>query len=182
MNSLFHSLWVFYLAGKYRKFGSWAVSCAHVSRVSCVMCCALTLGYKISRTITVQACCVVAITHCTSYGIQICWFIWSCLLSCSPKEFLESVDHVRFLCWLYIGALTHHAVAENVLRVKCQPLPLDDVNNVCVIVMSIMTGFVEYNASSVEFMSSLFYGFILCQVRTLSTNTPVYLMSSVLCT
>lgn len=82
----------------------------------------------------------------------------------SPREFLDSVDHVRFLCWLFIGVLTHHAVAENVLSTKCQPLPLDDVNNISVIVMSIMTGFVEYSSASVEFMSSLFYGFILCQV------------------
>ena len=80
---------------------------------------------------------------------------------------MESVDHVRFLCWLYIGALTHHAVAENVLHTKCQPLPFDDVNNISVMVMSIMTGFVEYSASSVEFMSSLFYAFILCQVMCL---------------
>ena len=86
------------------------------------------------------------------------------MVICRPKEFLESVDHVRFLCWLYIGALTHHAVAENVLHTKCQPLPFDDVNNISVMVMSIMTGFVEYSASSVEFMSSLFYAFILCQV------------------
>lgn len=83
----------------------------------------------------------------------------------SPKEFLESIDHVRFLCWLYIGALTHHAVAENVFKTKCQPLPLEDVSNISIMATSIMTGFVEYSTSSVAFMSSLFYGFILCQVR-----------------
>ncbi|XP_067932089.1 protein unc-79 homolog [Watersipora subatra] len=83
----------------------------------------------------------------------------------------------RVIPWLYNQpstiqrGLTHHAVAENVLRVKCQPLSLDDVASISAIVMSIMTGFVEYNPTSVECMSSLNYAFIFCQVWTIYCET-----------
>ncbi|KAF6036104.1 UNC79 [Bugula neritina] len=86
----------------------------------------------------------------------------------------------RIIPWLYTQqnfpqrGLTHHAVAENVFKTKCQPLPLEDVSNISIMATSIMTGFVEYSTSSVAFMSSLFYGFILCQVWTVYCETLTF--------
>ena len=85
-----------------------------------------------------------------------------------PKEFLDSVSHVRILSWLLLSSLQHSALLHNTNQFSlCQPVPLEANVHIAEHIQVILAGFAEQSKASVIHMSSLFYAFILCQLWTM---------------
>ncbi|ESO85360.1 hypothetical protein LOTGIDRAFT_154853 [Lottia gigantea] len=84
-----------------------------------------------------------------------------------PKEFIDSIGHIRLLSWILIGSLTHTAIREGAAPISCLPVPIEASSHIADHVMVIMTGFAEQSKASVLHMSSLFHAFILCQLWTM---------------
>ncbi|KAK6182809.1 hypothetical protein SNE40_010404 [Patella caerulea] len=84
-----------------------------------------------------------------------------------PKEFSDSIGHIRLLSWILIGSLTHTAIREGGAPTSCLPIPIETSCHIADHIMVIMTGFAEQSKASVLHMSSLFHAFILCQLWTM---------------
>ena len=85
-----------------------------------------------------------------------------------PREFLDSVAHVRILSWLLLSSLQHSALLHNTSQFSlCQPIPLEANVHIAEHIQVILAGFAEQSKASVIHMSSLFYAFILCQLWTM---------------
>jgi len=95
-----------------------------------------------------------------------------------PREFLESVSHVRLLSWLLLGALQHtalltHSHANAPLSSPCPttnpclPLPVDVSCHMADHIQGILAGFADQSKTSVLHMSSLYHAFLLCQLWTI---------------
>jgi hypothetical protein len=80
------------------------------------------------------------------------------------KEFVECIDHIRFLSWILLGSLTHSALTRNKGTVISYPIPITCGNYIGEHVFYILNGFAEHSKTSAIHMSSLFHSFILCQV------------------
>jgi hypothetical protein len=80
------------------------------------------------------------------------------------KEYVECIDHIRFLSWILIGSLTHSALTRNKGTVISYPIPINCGNYIGEHIFYILNGFAEHSKSSAIAMSSLFHSFILCQV------------------
>lgn len=83
----------------------------------------------------------------------------------SAKEFVECIDHIRFLSWILIGSLTHSALTRNKGNVISYPIPINCGNYIGEHIFYILNGFAEHSKTSAIHMSSLFHSFILCQVK-----------------
>ena len=74
----------------------------------------------------------------------VCLHLHVCLsVCCSPREFIDSVAHIRVLSWLLIGSLTHTAVTKAAAVTVCQPLDLEASSYIADHIMVILTGFAE---------------------------------------
>ncbi|CAF0899614.1 unnamed protein product [Brachionus calyciflorus] len=83
------------------------------------------------------------------------------------KEFVECIDHIRFLSWILIGSLTHSALTRNKGTVISYPIPINCGNYIGEHIFYILNGFAEHSKTSAIHMSSLFHSFILCQLWTM---------------
>ncbi len=83
------------------------------------------------------------------------------------KEFVECIDHIRFLSWILIGSLTHSALTRNQGTVIAYPIPINCGHYIGEHVFYILNGFAEHSKTSAIHMSSLFHSFILCQLWTM---------------
>jgi len=80
------------------------------------------------------------------------------------KEFVDCIDHIRFLSWLLIGSLTHSGLTRNKGTVISYPIPINCGHYIGEHIFYILNGFTEHSKTSAIHMSSLFHSFILCQV------------------
>ncbi|CAG0916657.1 unnamed protein product [Notodromas monacha] len=106
------------------------------------------------------------------------------LVQQGPREFVESVAHIRLLSWLLLGALHHLGGAPSSGFVgavhggaSCQPLSFDASNHIADHIQGILAGFPEQSKASVIHMSALFHVFILCQLWTVYVEQLVRAMS-----
>ena len=86
------------------------------------------------------------------------------ILLISAKEFVECIDHIRFLSWILIGSLTHSALTRNKGTVISYPIPINCGHYIGEHIFYVLNGFAEHSKTSAIHMSSLFHSFILCQV------------------
>ncbi|XP_076339617.1 UNC-79 domain-containing protein isoform X3 [Tachypleus tridentatus] len=84
-----------------------------------------------------------------------------------PKEFIDCVAHIRLLSWLLLGSLMHSTLLHSATTFVCQPVPLEANCHIAEHIQVILAGFAEQSKASVLHMSSLFHGFILCQLWTM---------------
>ncbi|XP_076235457.1 UNC-79 domain-containing protein [Calliopsis andreniformis] len=91
-----------------------------------------------------------------------------------PREYIDSIGHIRLLSWILLGSLTHTAMfagnnnTHHGLPIPtAQPIPQDVSCPIADYVRIIFSGFPEHSKTSVLHMSSLFYAFILCQLWTM---------------
>lgn len=80
------------------------------------------------------------------------------------KEFVDCIDHIRFLSWILIGSLTHSALTRNKGMVISYPIPINCGHYIGEHIFYVLNGFAEHSKTSAIHMSSLFHSFILCQV------------------
>jgi len=83
------------------------------------------------------------------------------------KEFVDCIDHIRFLSWILIGSLTHSALTRNKGTVIAYPIPINCGHYIAEHVFYVLNGFAEHSKASAVHMSSLFHSFILCQLWTM---------------
>lgn len=102
-------------------------------------------------------------------SITYCWFN-------RAKEFVDCIDHIRFLSWILIGSLTHSALTRNRGTVISYPIPINCGNYIGEHIFYILNGFAEHSKTSAIHMSSLFHSFILCQVKILFVNILAFLL------
>ena len=86
------------------------------------------------------------------------------ILTYRAKEFVECIDHIRFLSWIFIGSLTHSGLTQNKGTVISYPIPINCGHYIGEHIFYILNGFTEHSKTSAIHMSSLFHSFILCQV------------------
>ncbi|XP_071963470.1 protein unc-79 homolog isoform X2 [Antedon mediterranea] len=89
-----------------------------------------------------------------------------------PKEFVDSIAHVRLLSWLLLGSLTHSAMCptfsySNTNSITSLPISLDASSHIAEHVQVILACFAEQSSTSILHMSSLTHAFILCQLWTM---------------
>ncbi len=80
------------------------------------------------------------------------------------KDFVDCIDHIRFLSWILIGSLTHSGLTKNKGTVISYPIPISCGHYIGEHIFYILNGFAEHSKTSAIHMSSLFHSFILCQV------------------
>jgi hypothetical protein len=96
--------------------------------------------------------------------LKIIWFSQLIFHYNSAKEFVDCIDHIRFLSWLLIGSLTHSGLTRNKGTVISYPIPINCGHYIGEHIFYILNGFTEHSKTSAIHMSSLFHSFILCQV------------------
>ncbi|XP_031779809.1 protein unc-79 homolog isoform X4 [Nasonia vitripennis] len=97
------------------------------------------------------------------------------LVQQGTREYLECVNHVRLLCWILLGSLSHSlgAVRSNLLQAHglpllvAQPIPQEASCHIADHVQVILSSFPDQYKSSSLNMASLFHVFNLCQLWTL---------------
>ena len=83
------------------------------------------------------------------------------------KDFVDCIDHIRFLSWILIGSLTHSGLTKNKGTVISYPIPISCGHYIGEHIFYILNGFAEHSKTSAIHMSSLFHSFILCQLWTM---------------
>lgn len=93
------------------------------------------------------------------------------------KEFVDCIDHIRFLSWILIGSLIHSALTRNKGTVISYPIPINCGNYIGEHIFYILNGFAEHSKTSAIHMSSLFHSFILCQVSAFDSLLGVFTLT-----
>ena len=79
------------------------------------------------------------------------------------KQFSETLEHIRCLSWLLIGALTQMALTGR----PCQPVATDLHGKVSDQILLVLSSYVDHETASVAHMTALFHAFLLCELWTL---------------
>lgn len=73
---------------------------------------------------------------------------------------MECIAHNRMLAWLLIGTLTNNCINGSL----CQSVPQEVSCQIADQVQVVLNGFPDHFLTSVEYMSSLFHAFVVCEV------------------